>query len=110
MTIEELQQQFPPEAKEWVKKYGPPLLKMGREQLVDLIEMVAKGDAFDAHQQVLAQMESEDVLDEWTQIEAEWAAANEMNAMRLETQRLAFDAIMRVILKIALAAVGFPSL
>ncbi len=107
MDLEELKAKLPPAFQPWVAQYGPAFLAMGAEELKAWIERLIAGDTLEAYRQVLAKLPNEDLLTEWTNITADWQVANERNASKIDVQKAAASAVLKILLTIALAAAGF---
>ena len=106
MTIDELKDKVPPELKPWVADYGPALLAMTGEEIKSWLDLLVRGRVDEAYQAVLAKMPNGDLLAEWTTVTAEWKAANAENAARMSVQKQAMATLMKILLSIALVAVG----
>jgi hypothetical protein len=106
MTIEELLDKIPPEFKGIAEEYGPTLLAWTTEEIMSWIVLVSKGDVDTAYRHILAGLENHELLDEWEKLDSTWAAVNEANAKRLELQKAAILAILKVLLSIAITMVG----
>ncbi len=106
MTLDELVQKVPERFRPVAARYGPALLKMSADELWAWIDLLIRGDATAAYRSVLSRMEGADLLAEWDRVGQQWAEANAENAARLEMQRAAVLATMRVLLTVALASVG----
>ena len=106
MTIEELLGKVPEEWHPVVRQYGPSLLAMTADELWAWIELLIRGDTDAAYRQLLDGMDNAELAAEMATITADWAAANARNAARLDLQRSALAAILKVLLATALASVG----
>jgi len=106
MTLEELQGKVPESFRPWVAAYGPAILAMTAEELKAWIDLLIQGDVFAAYEKLLTGMENAAVLADWATLKADWQAANITNADRLELQRSAVVAVLKIGLAVALAAVG----
>ena len=106
MTTDELKAKVPEKLRPWVDSYGPALLAMSGEELKAWLDRLVRGDLEAAYTSILARMENSELMDEWTGLESQWKSANETNAQKLDLQRSALAALMKVLLAIALAGVG----
>ncbi len=106
MTLEELLEKVPEKFRPIVREYGPAFIKMGEEEIVAWIDLLAKGRVDDAYREVLANLPNQDLLAEWNKLSAEWRSANVAEAQRRAVVREAGAAVLKILLAIALAAVG----
>lgn len=106
MTLEELLAKIPPEFKPIATEYGPVFVKWTIEEVNSWIMLIAKGDIVEAYKQVLGGMDNDGLLIEWSKMDASWEAANIDNKKKIELQRSAVLAILKVLLSIAVAMVG----
>ena len=106
MTVDELKAKLPPEFQPWAADYGAALIAMGVDGIKEWIDLLIRGDVFAAYGQLVAAMDTPGILDEWTKLTAEWQAANVKNADRLELQRAAVVAALKIALAMALGVVG----
>ena len=84
----------------------PALLAMGADEIKAWIQKLVQGDIEDAYAEILSKMDSPALVDEWTKLNAEWLSANMRNAERLAVQKNALGALVKILLAMALAAVG----
>lgn len=106
MTLDELKSQVPSEWQPVVEQFGPAFLKMTANELWAWIMLAAKGDAEAAYRAVLAKLPNADLVAQWGDLSAAWKTANDANAERIQWQRDAAQAVLKVLVGIALAAVG----
>lgn len=106
MTLDELLAKVPPEFKPVAEEYGPAILAMTTTEIVAWINLLAKGRVDAAYQVILEKMPSTDLLDEWKKINDSWQTANIGEKARRALMQEAGAAILRVLLGLALAAVG----
>lgn len=106
MTLDELQANLPEQLRPWAATYGPAFLAMTADEAKAWIEMLIRGDVLPAYQAVLEKLPNGDLLAEWGKLNAQWQAANQRNAQRVDLQQAAATAALKVMLAVALAAVG----
>lgn len=106
MNLEELATKVPEKFRPIVQEYGPAFIAMGEEDIVAWINLLAKGRIDEAYRALLEKLPNQDLLAEWTKLNAEWQAANVEEARRRTVVQEATAAILKVLLAIALAAVG----
>ena len=106
MTLDELKSKLPLPLQGWATTYGPAFIAMTAAEIQAWIEMLIRGDVLPAYKAVLEKLPNADLLGEWDTINADWQAANEANAARMELQKTAAMAVLKILLAIALAAVG----
>lgn len=106
MTLDEILAKLPPEFKPFAMTYGPALLKMGQDEIISWIGLIARGQTAEAYRQILANMPTADLLNEWTVLNNEWENANRAEAAKRALVQEATVAILKVLLSIALVAVG----
>ena len=78
---------------------------MTSEQIWAWIDKLARGQADDAYRDILAAMDSSQLLGEWDNLSARWETANADNAARIDLQRTASAAVMKALLTAAIAMV-----
>ena len=105
-TIEQLTERLPEEFQPVAVLYGPVLLKMAHDELWDWIELMAGGDTENAYRTLLGRMPGGDLLKELDKLSEEWGEANETNSQRINIQRDASLAVLRVGLQMAMILVG----
>jgi len=106
MNIDELQAKLPEQFRPWAATYGPAFLAMTADEVKQWIEMLISGDVLPAYKAVLAKLPNGDLLIAWDKHNAQRQAANERNAQRVDLQQAAAVAALKVMLAVALAAVG----
>ena len=106
MTLDELKAKLPEKMQPWVDTYGQVFLDMSADGIKAWMERLLKGDVSGAYAEIVAALDNAALLDAWSQIEADWKTANVANAARLAMQSEALTAFLRILLAIAIAAVG----
>jgi len=106
MTLDELLDKTPQELRPIVQKYGPALAAMTAEEFCDWLEMLILGRDDEAWRALLEKADNPGLLEAWNATAANWDAANAANASRLELQKEAVLAVLKVLLAGALAWVG----
>ena len=106
MTLDELREQVPEMWRPVVDQYGPALLAMGVTELWAWVDLLAKGDEYGAYRALVDKLPADDALAEGDSLIAAWGAANAQNAGRMNLQRSALAAVLKVLLAAALAMVG----
>jgi len=106
MTIEELTAKLPEEFHPVAAKYGPVLLDMAVDELWNWLELMVMGKIVVAYQVLISRMPNSDLLAELDKLNVDWEKENKANAQRLDLQRNALFAILRVVLQMVLALVG----
>lgn len=106
MNLNELVEKTPPQLRPLVVKYGPALLKMTAEEFCAWIEMLVLGRTFEAWKALVEKLDSPGVAVAWKDLAAQWDQANQRNAERLDLQKQAAMAVLKVLLSAALAMVG----
>lgn len=106
MTLDELKSRLGEELRPLVDKYGPAFLEMSKAEVVAWIDLVANGKAAEAWEAVLAKLPNAGLLDAWKRLDGDWALANREEAARRELARRAGMEILKVLLMVAVAAVG----
>lgn len=105
-TLDELQEKLPESMRPWVAEYAPAFIVMTAEEIKAWVELVIRGDVFEAYQAVVAKLENSALLEQWNALDAHWKAANKANAESIELQRTAALGAVKIMLAIALAAIG----
>lgn len=107
MTLEELKARLPgPFASMYADRYGPVVLKMSADQIMNLVTLVSAGDIDGSLRMVLGRLSEDELLSEWKRLGDDWAAANKDNAEAIALQKRAAMALLKAFLAVALAAVG----
>jgi hypothetical protein len=104
--MDELKSQVPAEWQPIVEQFGPAFLKMTAQELWAWILLAAKGDGEAAYRAVLEKLPNADLVAQWGDVSDAWHTANVANAERIQWQKDAAQAILKVLVGIALAAVG----
>ncbi len=106
MTLDELRLKLPEGFRPWVDQYGPVFLAWTAEEVKAWIERLIAGDIGGAYAAVLKGLNNADLTAEWGRLDAEWKAANVANREKIEVGRAALVGLLKILLMIALAAVG----
>jgi hypothetical protein len=106
MNIEDLKAKLPDQFKPWAAEYGPAFLAMSAEEVKAWIELLIRGDVMKAYQDVLSKLPNAKLIEEWTALNVDWQSANEHNADRMGLQKAAAVAALKIMLAVAMAAVG----
>ena len=107
MDLAELKAKLPPEWQAIVDQYGPAFLEMTSEEIWAWLNRALKGDMYESYKSVLEKLPNSDLLDSWESISADWQDANLANASSIAWQKDALNAILRVLVVMATAVVGF---
>jgi hypothetical protein len=107
ITLDGLLAKTPEMFKPLVLQYGPALAAMTAQEFCDWLMMLIKGDEGAAWRALLAKMPDTDLIAEWDKLNAKWDEASAKNADRVALQKSAVLAVLKVLLGVALAAVGF---
>jgi hypothetical protein len=106
VTLDQLLEKVPPELRPVAAKYGPALVAMTAEQFAAWLDLLIHGKTYAAWQEVMAKLDDAGLLADWQDVGAAWDKANIANADRLDLQRQAALAVLKVLLAAALAMVG----
>jgi len=106
MTLDELKAKLPVQLQPWVDQYGPVFLAMSGAELKAWVERVLMGDMEAAYRDVVSKLDNAGLLSAWDTVNAAWKEANVANAAKIAVQKEALVTIVRIMLAIALAAVG----
>lgn len=104
--LQKIINKLPEELRPWAIQYASIFISMTTEEIMQWIELIAAGNLSAAYERVVEKMENEDLINEWAVIKDKWDIANVNNAAKLELQRTAITAMLRILLTIAIAAVG----
>ena len=107
MTLDELKAEVPVQFQPWVAEYGPVFLAWTAQDIKDWLDLLLKGDTYAATLRIYNAMENQQAVDQWAALHGEWAQANAQNAARLDVIKAASAALLKVLLTIALAVLGF---
>jgi len=107
MTLDELRAKLPPDKSGLVDLYGPTLVAMTIEQLLQWLEYVYLGLEVDAYNLYLRNARPQDAPSILDQLDAEWAEANEANAARIALHKRIAQGVAQAMAPIILAVVGF---
>jgi hypothetical protein len=107
LNLDELLAKTPDMFKPIVAKYGPALAAMTAQEFCDWLELLILGNDSAAWQALLAKMDNPSLMDAWKDTAAKWADATNKNSARMEMQKAAVLATLKILLGIALAAIGF---
>ena len=106
MNLDELRDKVGDEFKPWVDEFGPALLKLTTDEIMQFILLAFKGDVTGAFAVVLSRMDNAELLAAGQSLHTEWQTANAKNRRKLELQRKAGEVAVQILLAILLAAVG----
>ena len=107
IKLEDLLAKTPEMFKPLVMQYGPALVAMTDQRCCEWMVLATEGNDAQAWRAVLAKMPNADLIAEWDKINAKWDEANAKNADRVALQKSAVLAVLKVLLGVALMAVGF---
>lgn len=106
MTLDELLGKVPEHLRPVVRKYGPALAAMTAEEFCQWLELLIHGRDDEAWMTLLEKADNPGLLEMWNTTADNWDAANAANASRMELQKEAVLAVLKVLLSGALAWVG----
>ena len=106
MTLQDLIDKTPAEFRPIVAEYGPALIAMTAAEFAAWIDLLIRGNPFAAWEVICAKLDQPALLAAWQGLGEKWDAATAANADRIDLQRSAALAVMKVLLAVALAAVG----
>ena len=106
MTIDQLIAGAPEQVRPIVAEYGPAIIKMTAEEFAAWVKLLLMGKTDEAWANVLSKLDNADLLAAWDRVGEKWDVANARNAARLQLQRDAGFAVLRILLAAALASVG----
>jgi hypothetical protein len=106
ITLDEVLARIPEEYRPLAVQYGPTILKMSADAIWAWVELLLAGNTRAAMETIIARMPPSELLTRMTANLAAWDEANAANARAVALQREAALAVLRVLLGIALAAVG----
>jgi len=106
MKLDDLIAKTPEQFRPLAAQYGPAIIKMTAEEFAAWIGWLIAGKTDEAWQAILERLDNADLLAAWDRVGEKWDEANARNAARLQLQRDASLAVLRVLLAAALAAVG----
>ena len=89
------------------RQYGPAFLKMGQDQVLAWVELLRGARWMKRTPRCWPNLEGQDLLAEWTALNAQWQAANQRQADRIDLVKRAQAALLSVLLSVALTMVGF---
>ena len=107
MKLDELLGKLPEELRPVVAKYGPALIKMSTEELWSWVDLLIAGKTAEAWTVVMQRMDNADIMAVGVSLGEKWDGANVKNAAAVALQKEAALAVLRVLLTVALALVGF---
>ena len=106
-TLEDLLAKTPDEFKPLVAEYGPALVKMTADEFAAWIKLLIDGKTPAAWAAIMAKLDGgAAVVDTWQSLDTAWAKENDANKARIELQKAAAMAVLKILLGIVLAAVG----
>lgn len=106
ISLDELIGKVPPEWQPVVRKYGRALLRMSADELWDWVETIIRGDEREAYRRLVQRLDNRQFVEEMQATLNSWQDANAENYRRLQLQRSALQAVLRVMLSTAIVAVG----
>jgi len=106
LNLNDLMAKTPEMFRPIVAKYGPALAAMTAQEFCDWLELLIMGNDSAAWQALLAKMDNASLIDAWKDTVAKWADAADKNAARIQFQKDAMLAVLKVLLAGALAMVG----
>ena len=107
LTIDDLLAKTPEQFRPVVTEYGPALIKMTIDEFAAWLKLLIEGKGPEAWAALMAKLDTQQaVLDEWNNLGVAWDKANEANKARMDLQRTAAMAVLKVLLAVMLAAVG----
>lgn len=106
MNSDELLQKVPEKFRPLAQQYLPAFVAMTEAEIIAWTDRLGRGDVDGAYEAVIKRLPNQDLLNEWTAVNAQWDSANAENSRRMALVREARSAVMGIMLTIALAAVG----
>ncbi|HUU91633.1 MAG TPA: hypothetical protein VM238_10520 [Phycisphaerae bacterium] len=107
VTLEDLLAKTPMEFRPVVAQYGPALAAMTAAEFAAWLELLIAGKTWPAWQAVMDKLSDQPaILAAWDSVKDKWAEANEANARARTLAQDAAMAVLKVLLTVALAAVG----
>jgi len=106
LTIDKLLAATPEMFKPLVIQYGPGLIAMTAEEFSAWINLLIMGRNQEAWRALLAKLPNADLMAQWDNVNARWEAADGRNADRINLQKEAVLATLKVLLMAALSMVG----
>lgn len=106
INLEEAKSRVPEEWHPIIDEYAPALIAMTTAEFWAWVKLLLAGDTQMAFRAVVERLDDAAFLSEWDKLNADFAAANERNAAKIALQRRVLEAILQVLLGIALAGVG----
>lgn len=106
MTLPELLDRLPPELQGWGQIYGPALLTLAKQQLLDILALLLAGDTKAPYKAALEVMTGAQLDAETAAFTASDAAHAEANAANVAAQKKAATTAATIIFSIILGMVG----
>jgi hypothetical protein len=106
MTLDEIIAKLPPEFKPLAIQYAPIFMQWGQADVLAWIQLIAQGNITEAYGQIVKAGSTADLINQWNALNTEWVSANLTNSQRYAVIREAEAALLRILLTIAVAAVG----
>jgi hypothetical protein len=103
VTLDELYNLVPEQARPWVGDYGPALLAMGVDEFQAWCKRLAS-DPMGAYRDLLARSDADDILAAWGTLNQQWSEQDTQNAANMAIQAKSFWAALSIAAQIALAA------
>ena len=106
MNLEELRDQVEEQFKPWVDEFGPALLKLTADEIMQFVLLALKRDVIAAFAIICSRMDNGELMEAGQSLHVEWQPANAANKRKLELQRKAGEVAVTILLSILLTAVG----
>jgi len=107
LTLDKLLAATPDMFKPIVMQYGPGLVAMTAQEFGDWLTMLIMGNNGAAWRALLAKLPNADLMAAWDSQNIKWDAAAAKNADNIALQKSAVLAVLKVLLGVALAGLGF---
>jgi len=107
LTLDKLLAATPDMFKPIVMQYGPGLVAMTAQEFADWLTMLIMGNNGAAWRALLAKLPNADLMAAWDSQNIKWDAADAKNADNIALQKSAVLAVLKVLLGVALAGLGF---
>jgi len=104
-TLDDLLAKTPEALRPIVAQYGPSLVAMTAEEFGRWIDLLIKGETYEAYAALLTDVDAALALD--NKNIKEWKEANDDQAERIKLQQSAAMAVLKVLLGVALSCLGF---
>jgi hypothetical protein len=107
LTLADIKAKLPAAWGPIIDQYGPAFLAMTEDEIWAWLTRALQGDMYDSYMTVLAKLPNADLLTAWEKNATDWQAQNVANAASISWQKDALTAILRVLVVMATAIVGF---